>query len=203
MMSHGLSTARATLVLLAVCSSAPSTAQRCTFPSSPGTAACASADGRYVIKETLATRGADDAEHVLALENRELGTTVEVYRFGRSLSVVWSLDSKHFTINDYAGSDYTRNYLFAAAGARVVVDMNELLSEKVLLSARRDHVYISAWRWARRDRVEVLLYGHGGQASFCRCFEVSTSASIMNCPTFTIPSRTEPEDYCWKLIDGR
>jgi hypothetical protein len=68
-----------------------------------------SPNGRYVIQNVDHN---EDYQHFLFLKDKTSGKSRQVYGYGRDASVVWSPDSRHFALNDGAGSDYTETKIF-------------------------------------------------------------------------------------------
>jgi hypothetical protein len=160
----------------------------------------------YRIERRLETLRDGGGQGVLTITDEATNKARRLYVYDRSVSIVWSPDSRHLILNDFAGSDYTDNYIYDTAMARVVLDIRRRITVGLTGVERRrmtanDHVYSSGYKWLGDDTIGVLAYGHGqhDRKGFCACYTVSISGLIATCKEFATPPEVAPEEYCDKM----
>ena len=168
------------------------------FPGSK--AKLASPDGRYVIQNVEQEQ---EPRHVLLLKEMATGSSRKVYEYGRGASAVWSPDSRHFAINDYAGSDYTKTSIFSAYEPDQKIDVQEAIfsydkrMQKRVTLAGWGHDYFGVVRWLDAQRVVVRHWGHNDEpplGAFCECYIFSLRGSVAHCSHQ--PKSDDPETLC-------
>jgi hypothetical protein len=124
-----------------------------------------SPNGRFVIKNI--DSDSEDPAHRLTLIDRRRDSEIKVYRYGRSVDVLWSPNSTAFVINDHEGSDAAHPVLFTQPWSAHFSDLRQKLID--FLRARNearsvlenDHVYFTAERWLGDDEIVCKLTGYG------------------------------------------
>ena len=98
-------------------------AQAQTFRNFPGRKSdLTSPSGRYVIQNVERDEG---RQFVLSLKDKTTGKSRKVYEYGRGASVLWSPDSRHFVIDDGAGSDYTETKIIPVDESAPEIDVQK------------------------------------------------------------------------------
>jgi hypothetical protein len=129
----------------------------------------------------------------------------KIYDYGRSASVVWAPDSRHFAVNDYAGSNVADAYIVDVNEKVPRIDVTEEivrhdsdLSQRVKLVGW-DHDYFGVSRWLDERRVVVHHWGHGGSqpTAFCVCYIYTVSGSAEKCARQ--PRGSDPEERCAEI----
>jgi hypothetical protein len=167
--------------------------------------ACVAPSGAYRVERRIeALEGR--RQGVLTITNTRNGNARRLYAYERSVSIVWSPDSRHLVLNDYGGSDYTNNFFYDSAAGRQLADIKRTLLGRLTGKERgqitgNDHVYLSGYQWLDGDTVAVIVYGHGDhdRRGFCRCHALTLSGRVGPCTGFAVPRDSDPEEYCDKM----
>jgi len=168
----------------------------------------ASPDGRYVIQNVDpsqhdANRNSancttslhnEEYDHFLFLKDKVTGKSRQIYQYGRGVSVVWSPDSGHLAINDYAGSDYTETSIFSVEAAVPKIDVQKELYAKGDVTLAGDHEYFGVAYWIDNRRVVVHHWGYGnGGPGYCECYVYTLKGAAHRCARQ--PNRSDDE-FC-------
>lgn len=153
------------------------------FPGGPSS--LKSPDGSLAIVSKEAESNGEPSKF-LYLENRQKARgqkkkapSKKVYEYGRCVEVIWSPDSKHFVVNDLAGSDIAMPMLFSVDKLNNPVDLSELLTKAIKEKRDRqsltknDHLYFRCIKWANPKTMEIAVAGHGSsdQSGFTLVYE--------------------------------
>ena len=162
-----------------------------------------SPNGRYVLQNAVRD---EDPPYLILLKDKTAQTSRKVYEYGRDASAVWSPDSRHFAINDYAGSDYTETNIFSVEDASSKIDVQDaifhsdkLMRERVALVGW-GHDYFGVVRWLDEQRVVVHHWGHNDEpplGSFCTCYIYTIGKAAKRCAQQ--PKGDDPETLCSNL----
>ena len=132
--------------------------------------------------------------HSVSLKDRKTGERRRVYQYERSAAVLWAPDSKHFAVNDHAGSDFTNTYIIAIDQDAPRVDVQEQIRQLVDDLGGGDHEYYGVSRWLDSRTVVVRHWGHGERRSFCDCVIYVVNKSARKCTRH--PAGRDPEESC-------
>lgn len=152
------------------------------FPGGP--ASLKSPDGSLAIVSKEMDRNGEPSRF-LYLEKRQKArgqkktASKKVYEYGRCVEVIWSPDSKHFVVNDLAGSDIAMPMLFSVEKPHAPVDLSELLTKAIKEKrdkqslTKNDHLYFRCIKWANPKTMEIAVAGHGSsdQSGFTLVYE--------------------------------
>ena len=140
----------------------------------------ASPNSRYVARNV---DSAEEPHHLL--EIREVGTTdiVASLRYSRFVDVLWSPDSAALLVNDHAGSDFGRCFVFAVTEKPTRTDVGALILETFKDDPRlreSGHRYIEGTEWldTRTLRVRVTGYGASSRSGFEAWFSYILGESV-------------------------
>jgi hypothetical protein len=146
---------------------------------------------RYVIQNVDHN---EEYKHFLFLKDKATGTSRQVYEYGRSASVVWSPDSRHSAINDYAGSDYTETSIVSVDEKTPSIDVRKEINSKSDVTLSGDHEYFGVAYWIDNRRVVVHHSGYGnGGPTYCECFVYVLNGRVRKCTRQPDPS---DDDFC-------
>lgn len=175
----------------------------CIFQLYPDGQPCTSPNGRYTIENLNRT---EEPHHILMLKDNGNNTVRKLYSYDREASIVWSPDSQKLLLNDYAGSDYTLNYILYVNEQRPVVDLKQALVQNMAKKERRsatnnDHFYVSGLEWIEDSKVKLIAWGHGSQNpnGFCRCYIYVMTGGVTRCKNFHLKKAADAEDHCEQL----
>jgi hypothetical protein len=161
--------------------------------------AIVSPDGRYRLLNLLCASANDKARGALVLADVHSGTSRTVYTYDRDATALWSPDSQHIAVNDYAGSNLTLNPVLSVDSKGSSIDLQ--MQVVPVLNSRRiptdDHLYMSVTRWLSNDEVELVVWGHGAGRGFCKAYSVRLSGGVGERELRIVG--TDPEGYCGKL----
>jgi hypothetical protein len=159
-----------------------------------------SPDRHYVIHNVDRVRG---TQHMIFLENEATGLSRRIYEYGRGVGVVWSPDSLHVAINDYAGSNFTETHIFPVNESDPKLDVEDAIvrfdkrmQQRVKLVGW-GHDYFGVVRWLDAERVVVRHWGHNDEpplGAFCDCYIVTLQGSVTKCAHQ--PKSDDLEGYC-------
>ena len=138
-----------------------------------------SPDGRYLVQDV----DHNQEYRVLFLKDKTTGKTRQVYEYTRGASVIWSPDSRHFVVDDSAGSDYTETRILSVDETVPKIDV-----QKEILDKRKDvpgghHEYFYVAYWIDSRRVLVYHWGYGGEDpnGFCECYVYRLNGRVYKC----------------------
>ncbi len=156
----------------------------------------ASPDHRYEVENVVCSKSTN--ERALVLHKVNSGVRRTLYTYTRDATVLWSPDSHHVAINDYAGSDHTNNLVYSVDQSDPPIDLQKQL-DRGLPEHRREipeaeHLYMSVIKWRSDEQLEFLVWGHGGGKGFCQCYLLSLTGKVGQCQ-LRMP-KSNPEDYC-------
>ncbi|HVP44406.1 MAG TPA: hypothetical protein VMS96_13315 [Terriglobales bacterium] len=135
-----------------------------------------------------------EPHHSIFLKERKTGQSRKVYEYGRSAAVLWAPDSKHFALNDHAGSDFTNTYVVAVDESTPRIDVQEEIQHFVKGLAGGHHEYFGVARWLDNRTVVVHHWGHGDGDAFCDCIIYVLSESAKKCKRQG--KARDPEQLC-------
>lgn len=137
-------------------------------------------DGQYVVQNVDHN---EDYRHVLFLKNKATGKVRQVYEYTRGVSVVWSPDSRHFAIDDGAGSDYTETRILSVDESIPEIDVQKEIDDKAKNLPGGHHEYFYVAYWIDPLRVVVYHWGYGGEDpnAFCECYVYRLNSLVRKC----------------------
>ena len=100
-----------------------------------------SPDGHYVLVNVDSDR---EPYHSIILKEKSTSTMRKISDYGRSATVVWAPDSRHFALNDYAGSDFTNTHIIAVDESVPRIDI-QMKSSPMSDVWREDHEYFASY----------------------------------------------------------
>jgi hypothetical protein len=156
-----------------------------------------SPNGRYVIQNVDHN---EEYKHFLFLKDKATGTSRQVYEYGRSASVVWSPDSLHLAINDYAGSNVAETYIFSIDETVPKINVRDELVHKGKVVPPGGHDYFGVARWLDGQRVVVHFWGHSDDSSaraICQCYIYTLGGPVVRCAHQ--PNGNDPEELCGSI----
>ena len=124
-----------------------------------------SPDGRFVIKNS--DSDVEDPAHALTLADGRNGSSIKIYRYGRSVDILWSPTSDSFVINDHEGSNVSHAILFREPWSTKYIDLREKLIDflrsrnQAKSTLENHHVYFTAQRWLSKNEVLCQVTGYG------------------------------------------
>lgn len=122
-------------------------------------------------------------ERNLWLEDNRTHIRKLVSKYERNLGVSWALDSRHFFVNDAAGSDETSCSIYDPATLKAT-DVAALLTARDASLKRflgAGHSYLEAQYWTNSRELLVVLYGHFDEPpaeAFSFTYRVSLNGNI-------------------------
>jgi len=137
-----------------------------------------SPDGRYLLQDV----DHNQEYRVLFLKSMTTGKARQIYKYTRNASVVWSPDSRHFAIDDAAGSDYTETKILSVDETVPEIDVQQEIRDKMdVPSGHHEYFYVAYWIDARR--VVVYHWGYGGEDpnGFCECYVYRLNGRVYKC----------------------
>jgi len=150
-----------------------------------------SPNGRYVLRNE---DHYENYKHFIFLKDKTAGKSREVYEYGRSATVVWSPDSQHFAINDYAGSDYTETTILSVDEGVPKIDVQEEVARKGDVTLGGDHEYFGVAYWVDDRRVVIHHWGYGnGDPVYCECYIYTLNGPVRKCTRQPNPT---DDDFC-------
>lgn len=155
-----------------------------------------SPDGHYVLVNVDSDR---EPYHSIILKEKSTSTMRKISDYGRSATVVWAPDSRHFALNDYAGSDFTSTHIIAVDESVPRIDLQKELLAHVRRLAGGDHEYFGVVRWLDNRHVIVNHWSHGESQprAFCECYVYTLNGSVGKCAKQ--PRSSDPEQRCQEL----
>ena len=180
--------AAVTLAFLLLSTSGYSQSKYARFPDDRSVS---SPDGRYILINV--DSGREPNHYSILLKDKTAGKTSKIYEYGRSATAVWAPDSRHFAINDYAGSDFTNTYIIAVDGITPRIDLQKEISQQIDLPGG-DHEYFGVARWLDERRVVVHHWGHDSdrRSEFCGCYTYTLNGRVERCAK-------QPRNNCEEL----
>ncbi len=170
----------------------------------PARAAVVSPDGRYRLLDLLCSNPSEAQRGALVLAETKSGTRRTIYNYNRDAGALWSPDSRHIAVNDYAGSNVTLNVVLSVSGQAPPIDLNERVLDSIpgRRIPRTDHLYMSVIGWRSNDEMELIAFGHISELDkpadgFCLGFSVTLEGKVQ--PRGLPDTGPDPEGYCWKL----
>jgi len=163
----------------------------------PGPSQGISPDGRYVL---LSVENEREPYHSILLKDKNTRKMRKIYDYGRSASVVWAPDSRHFALNDYAGSNLAETYIIAVDETEPRIDLQEEIARHQRVGPTAgDHEYFGVSRWLDERKVVVHHWGHGGSPTkaFCMCYIYTLNGSVEKCTRQ--PQASNPEQQCAEI----
>jgi len=116
-----------------------------TFGNFPGRKSdLTSPNGCYVIQNV---EREEEPHFVLSLKDKTTAKSRKVYEYGRGGSVLWSPDSRHFAIDDAAGSDYTETKIIPVDESAPEIDVQKEILDKVKSPPGGHHEYFYVAYW--------------------------------------------------------
>jgi hypothetical protein len=122
----------------------------------PSAASRTSPDGMW----RVACRSPEDnSGHSLLLE-RIGGATIELRRFGRHCTTLWSADSSHLAVTDWLGSNVSDVFIYSVTNGATGRSLADLLPTGAIPEAElRGHCYFEATKWIDPHRLRVRVSG--------------------------------------------
>lgn len=169
----------------------------------PGTKSeLASPDKRWVLQDIDRDQ---EPNHSIFLKDTTTGKTRKICDYERSASVVWSPDSRHFALNDYAGSNFSETSVLSVDETvpkidvqDEILDQDERLRERITLVGL-GHDYFGVVRWLDAHRVVVHHWGHNDEpplGDFCACYVYTLGGTVQKCAHE--PKASDLEGLCSK-----
>jgi len=119
-----------------------------------------SPDGRWKLTCKSPADGAVDLQHVILLTEGQ-GRSVELRRFDRGCSVLWSPDSSWFALTDDWASDRSDVFIYSAAGRVSKKSIGEQFPTNAIPREElTGHCYFDAYQWLDRYRLRFKVSGH-------------------------------------------
>jgi hypothetical protein len=174
-------------------------AQGQTFRNFPGRKSdLTSPNGRYVVQNVERD---EEPRFVLSLKDKTTGKSRKVYEYGRGASVLWSPDSRHFAIDDAAGSDYTQTKILPVDENAPEIDVQKEIVDTAKAVPGGHHKYFYVAYWIDSRRVVIYHWGYGGELpdGFCECYVYRLNGPVRKCAR-------QPKDsdgVCGQTIPGR
>jgi hypothetical protein len=139
-----------------------------------------SPDGRYAV---LNVDHNEEYRHVLFLKHKTTEKVRQVYEYTRSANIVWSPDSRHFAIDDGAGSDYTETKILSVDEGVPGIDVQKEILDKANYVSGGHHEYFYVAYWIDPRRVVVYHWGYGREDpnGFCDCYVYRLNGPVRNC----------------------
>jgi hypothetical protein len=124
-----------------------------------------------------------EPHHSIVLKDKSTGKTYKIIDYIRSAAVIWSPDSKRFSINDYAGSDYANTYIVAVDQSIPRIDVQKEIDRQIKNLRHGHHEYFAIVKWMDGQRVVVHHWGYGESQPgvFCDCLIYALSGSARKC----------------------
>jgi hypothetical protein len=146
-----------------------------------------SRDGRWMLQNVDRDQ---EPYHSILLKDNTSGKSRKVCDYSRSVRVLWAPDSRHFALNDYAGSNFTETTIVSVDETAPTIDVqaailhsNGGLRESVTL-VRSGHDYFGVTRWLDKHRAVVHHWGHSDVPplrAFCECYVYTLDGSVEKC----------------------
>lgn len=138
------------------------------FPGPPDRAR--SSDGRYELTNAVHREEVADEEdrYSVLVVDRQTGKKELLYKYDRSIDIIWSPFSRMIALNDYYGSNVSQSLVFNLAAPERKVDVGEQLAKsnrprrEKLSVETADHVYPHVVRWIARDQLIFKIFGYNG-----------------------------------------
>ena len=80
-----------------------------------------------------------EPHHSILLKENTTGKARKICDYNRSAAVIWSPDSRHFALNDYAGSDFTETTILSVDETVPNVDVQKEVNSKSKVTMGGDH----------------------------------------------------------------
>ncbi|MGO9062746.1 MAG: hypothetical protein ACLQU2_36085 [Candidatus Binataceae bacterium] len=127
-----------------------------------------SPDGRYVLSDVRNSNPDLDFNGSIFLTDTRTGRKELLYKYDRSIEIVWSPSSTAFVMNDDYGSNVMRALVFVLQPRLAPIDIGEQLlksdrprREKESIETA-DHVYTGAVKWIDNNTVVLRIDGYNG-----------------------------------------
>jgi hypothetical protein len=156
----------------------------------------ASPDGRWVLQNVDRDQ---EPHHSIFLKDKTTGKTRKICDYGRSASVIWSPDSRHFALNDYAGSNYAEASIITVDETRPTIKLQDVILDKYGAATDWGHEYFGTVRWLDAQRVVIHDWGHKDEPPLgdsCVCYVYALGGSVRKCAHQ--PKGSDLEQLCWK-----
>jgi hypothetical protein len=148
-----------------------------------------SPDGRWVLQDVDRDQ---EPNHSIFLKDRTNGKTRKICDYERGVGLVWSTDSRHFALNNYAGSDFTETSILSVDERTPAIDVQDgILRHDIRLRERVtlvgwDHDYFGVARWLDKEHVVVHHWGHATDLNstsriFCECYIYALNGEAQKC----------------------
>lgn len=137
-----------------------------------------SPDRRYIVQNVD-----HDDGYILLLKDNNTGKTRQIYEYTRGASVVWSPDSRHFAIDDGAGSNYTETKILSVDDGVAEIDVQKEIRNKArnVPGGHHEYFYVAYWIDARRVVVYHWGYGEEDPGWFCNCYVYWLNGPVHKC----------------------
>lgn len=125
-----------------------------------------SPDKRYVIVGVNSDR---EPHHTVFLRDNVRGSRRKLFTYGRSVALLWNINSTTFAVTDYVGSDSAQVSVYSVDERCAPVQVLDLLLNQVPENARttlraeltNHHEYLEASAWLSPTVLSVELSGYG------------------------------------------
>ena len=127
----------------------------------PSAASSKSPDRRW---EVTRKSPEDNSGHLLVL-TRIGRASVELRRFGRHCSTLWSEDSSHLAVTDWLGSNMSDVFIYSVTNAATGKSLADLIPNSAIPREELGgHCYFEATKWIDPHHLRVRVFGHTDQA---------------------------------------
>jgi len=139
-----------------------------------------------------------EPHHSILLKDNTTGKTRKICDYNRSATVIWSPDSRHFALNDNAGSNYAEASIVAVDEAGPMIKLQDAILNKNN-AAEGGHEYFGAVRWLDARRLVIHNWGHNDEpplGEHCVCYVYMLAGSLQKCADQ--PNGSDIEGLCRK-----
>jgi hypothetical protein len=156
----------------------------------------ASPDKRYVLENI--EHAQEPYSDSIVLRDKTTGKSRKITDYSRSIGVIWSPDSRHFALNNHAGSDYTETTILSVDETSPKIDVQNAIEQRSNLQDA-GHEYFGVARWLDAHRVLTYHWGHADEAhyEYCECYILDLNGGVKRCAHQ--PTGADLEGRCAKM----
>lgn len=151
------------IILLSTAFATGLSAQGISFPGTRSESK--SPNGRFAIRNFDSDMA--NPAHTLTLIATQGSLDITIYRYGRSVDILWSPNSQAFVVNDHEGSNVSHPVLFTEPWSANNTDLREKLigflrpKNEAQSLLGNHHVYVTAQRWLSNKEILCKASGYG------------------------------------------